>query len=69
MTALKLMMTQTVGRRPIDLMAVVTVTPRGPRTEMVAGVVAEVVARTVVTALVAGMKAIVWERVVLSTPV
>lgn len=57
MTALKLVMTQSVGRRPIGLMAVVTVTPRGPRTEMVAGVVAEVVARTVVTA-------IVWGRVV-----
>ena len=52
---MKLMMTQTVGRRPIDLMAVVTVTPRKPQTEMVAGVVA----RTVVTALVAGMRAIV----------
>ena len=59
MTALKLMMTQTVGRRPIDLMAVVTVTPRETQTEMVAGVMARVVARTVVTALVAGMRAIV----------
>ena len=43
-------------------MAVEKVTPRERRTEMVAEVVAEVVARTVVTA-------IVWERVVLSTPV